>query len=291
MNAFEDILYSVDGHVATITLNRPDVLNSISLGLENEFHAALDLADADDQVRVIILTGAGRSFSAGYDMSGTPTKPYGTLDPTGDEIGDYLAYWYSFDSGTTEKLLHLWRLKKPVIAAVHGYVMGGGFWYATAADITIAADTAVFGQPEVRHISNTTFLFVALCGWKVANRFALTGDHMDAAEALRVGLINEVVPETDMLTRARALAERIAMVPPHSVRMNKAIAMRGLMAAGVAAGLELNGALSTLGHTSHGPERQALFDAMEANGMRGYLDARDGRFLPEPFGPKSRPRS
>src|SRR2546421_569732 len=83
---------------------------------------------------------------------------------------------------------------EPIIAAVQGWVMGGGFWYSLAADITIAADNAVFAQPEVRHTSNTTILFAALAGWKAAHRYALTGDHLDAAEALRLGLVNEVVP-------------------------------------------------------------------------------------------------
>ena len=84
-------------------------------------------------------------------------------------------------AGQTER----YDLAKPIIAAVNGGAMGGGFWYQLAADITIASDKAVFAQPEVRHISNSTFLFTALCGWKAANRWALTGDHFDADEALR----------------------------------------------------------------------------------------------------------
>src|SRR5262249_57609171 len=84
---------------------------------------------------------------------------------------------------------HMWRLGKPVIAAVNGWAMGGGFWYQLAADITIASDQAGFAQPEVRHISNSSFLFGALCGWKTANRWALTGDHFDAEEPLRIGMV------------------------------------------------------------------------------------------------------
>ena len=78
-----------------------------------------------------------------------------------------------------------------MIAAVNGWAMGGGFWYQLAADITIASDKAVFAQPEVRHIPTSSFLFTALCGWKAANRWALTGDHFDAQEALRIGMVNE----------------------------------------------------------------------------------------------------
>jgi enoyl-CoA hydratase len=122
--------------------------------------------------------------------------------------------------------------------------MGGGFWYQLAADITIASDKAVFSQPEVRHISNTTFLFTALCGWKAANRWALTGDHFDAEEAYRIGMVNEVVPHDELMTRARALAARIALVPEPAVRINKAIAMQGMQASGVNSALALEARLA-----------------------------------------------
>jgi len=171
---------------------------------------------------------------------------------------------------------------------VNGYAMGGGFWYSTACDITIASERAVFAQPEVRHISNSTFLFAALCGWKVANRYALTGDHIDAAEALRIGLVNEVVPHDELLPRTRRLAERIAMVPEPSVRLNKQVTAYGLLASGINAGLLVNGPLSALAHSSHGPERERLWEAQARAGMKGFLDARDRPFHPEPFGPKSR---
>ncbi|MFN8638571.1 MAG: enoyl-CoA hydratase/isomerase family protein [Dehalococcoidia bacterium] len=202
-------------------------------------------------------------------------------------VGEYIRWWERNDATNVDKLLHLWKLTKPVIAAVNGYAMGGGFWYVTASDITIASEAAVFAQPEVRHISNTTFLFTALVGWKVANRYALTGDHMSAQEALRIGLVNEVVPADQLLPRAMELARRIAKVPEPSVRLNKHIAMQGLLASGVQAGMLLNGALSALVHTSHLPERDEMFEAQRLGGMRGFLQVRDDKFHPEPFGPKS----
>jgi enoyl-CoA hydratase/carnithine racemase len=282
--------YAVEGPIATINFNRPDVMNAITPELEAELHRAFDEADDDPAVRVIILTGSGNAFSAGYDMGSAERQASGTKpsDPTGKSIGEFIAHWQRNDAANIEKLMHLWRLSKPVIGAVNGWAMGGGFWYQLATDITIASDRAVFAQPEVRHISNTTLLFALLCGWKVANRFAITGDHFDAQEALRIGMINEVVPHDELMPRARELAERIAMVPEASVRMNKAVAMMGLQASGAYAGMLLNGALSAIVHSSFGPERERLFEAQQEHGMRGYLDARDGPFLPEPFGPKSR---
>ena len=286
--AYETILYDKSGPVLTITLNRPEALNAISPQLTLELHQALDEGDADGEVRAIIVTGAGRAFSAGYDIARRPGGK-STLDPTGSEVADFLKFWWMRDSDAVRRLTHLWHLSKPVIAAVHGWVMGGGFWYSLACDITIAADNAVFAQPEVRHISNTTFLFAALAGWKAAHRYSLTGDHFDAAEALRLGIVNEVVPQAEMMPRARALAERIARVPEPSVRLNKAITCFGLQAMGIGAGMLMNVPLSNLAHASYNAERGELLAALQTGGLKAFLEARDGAFLPEPFGPKSRP--
>jgi len=283
---FADLLYDKKGPVAVITLNRPEAMNSLTPELENELHQALDLADGDPEVRCAVLTGAGAAFCAGYDMG--PEGPDGRpMDPTGKSVGEYIDFWYRSDARAVEKLNHLWRLHIPVIAAVNGWALGGGFWYQLAADITIAARGAVFGQPEVRHISNSTFLMAALVGWKATNRYSLTGDHLDAEEALRIGLVNEVVDDDALLDRALELANRIAMVPEAAVRVNKAITMMGLQAAGVNAGMLLNGALSSIVHSSHGPDREELFDAQRRDGLRGYLKTRDDKFRPEPFGPRS----
>jgi len=286
--AYEAILYEKSGPVATITLNRPQALNAINPQMTAELHTALDVADADPDVRAIVLTGAGRAFSAGYDIARRPDGR-SSLDPAGVEVADFLKRWWTTDSQSTRHLLHLWQLGTPVIAAVHGWVMGGGFWYSLACDITIAADDSVFAQPEVRHISNTTFLFAALAGWKAAHRYSLTGDHFDAAEALRLGIVNEVVPAAELMAKARALAERIARVPEPAVRLNKAITCYGMLAMGVGAGMLTNIPLSALAHASFNEERGKLLEAMQTGGLRAFLDARDGGFLPEPFGPKSKP--
>jgi enoyl-CoA hydratase len=284
---YETILYDVSGPVATITLNRPDALNAISPQVTSELHAALDAADADPDVRAIILTGAGRGFSAGYDIARRPDGS-SSLDARGQEPAAYLERWWTGDGAGTRRLMHIWEMSTPVIAAVHGWVMGGGFWYSLACDMTIAADNAVFAQPEVRHVSNTTFLFAALAGWKAAHRYGLTGDHFDAAEALRLGLVNEVVPAAELMPRARALAERIAKVPEPSVRLNKAVTCYGLMAMGLGAGMMMNIPLSALAHASFNQDRVDLLDAMQKGGLKAFLDARDGKFRPEPFGPRAK---
>ncbi len=277
--AYTMILYEKAGPVVTITLNRPQSLNAINPQMTAELHGALDEAEADSAVRAIILTGAGRAFSAGYDIARRPDGR-SSLDPTGVEPAEFLKRWWTSDSDSTRRLLHLWHLSKPVIAAVHGWVMGGGFWYSLACDMTIAADNAVFAQPEVRHVSNTTFLFAALAGWKAAHRYALTGDHFDAAEALRLGIVNEVVPLAELMPKARAVAERIAQVPEPSVRLNKAVTCYGLLAMGLGAGMLMNIPLSNLAHASYNAQRGELLAAMQEGGLRAFLEARDGAIYP-----------
>jgi enoyl-CoA hydratase len=282
-----ELLYAVEDKIATITLNRPERMNALTHELEAELHRAFDRADADREVRAIILTGAGRAFCAGYDQAQTGKTGTRPIDPKGKSHAEYIEFWQRLDAGRVGYWTHMWRLGKPIIAAVNGWAMGGGFWYQLAADITIASDQAVFAQPEVRHISNTTFLFGALCGWKAANRWALTGDHFDAQEALRIGMVNEVVPHEALMETARALAKRIALVPEPSVRLNKAITMMGIQAAGLYSGLLLEGTLGALAHASHDEFREQLFEAQRTGGLKAYLEMRDGPFQPEPMGPRS----
>jgi enoyl-CoA hydratase/carnithine racemase len=283
----QDLLYEVADEIATITFNRPQRMNALTHDLEAELHRRFDEADADRRVRVIILTGAGRAFCAGYDQGETGKSGTRHSDPKGKSHAEFIEFWQRADAGRVAHWTHMWGLGKPIIAAVNGWAMGGGFWYQLAADITIASEQAVFAQPEVRHISNSTFLFGALCGWKAANRWALTGDHFDAQEALRLGMVNEVVAHEALMVTARALAKRIALVPEPAVRLNKAITMLGIQAAGVYSGLLLEGALGALAHSSHNELREKLLEAQRAHGLKGYLDMRDGPFQPEPMGPRS----
>lgn len=282
---FETILYEQSGPVATITLNRPEALNAISPTLEAELHRALDVADADTSVRSIILTGAGRAFSSGYDIARgegaderVPSTP----------AGPFLRARLKGSMQDPKKMLHIMELGKPVIAAVNGWCIGGGFFYSLPCDVTIASDRAVFALPEVRMISNSTFLFAAIAGWKVAHRYTLTGDHFDAAEALRIGVVNEVVPHDELMPRAMSFAERLAQVPPDSVRLNKMITTYGLEAMGLGSALNVNAMLSAFALASgDGPDVAHLEEARQQGGLRAFLEARDGPFIPEPFGPRS----
>lgn len=275
-----DVLAHSDGEVLILTLNRPEVMNALSPQMVAQLHEELRRADQDESVRAIVLTGEGAAFSAGYDMGARKMKA--------DTSEETLRRWWDKDFGDISYLQEMMGLSKPVIAAVNGWCLGGGLWYALAADVTFAGESAVFGQPEVRHISNTTILFAALCGWKNAHRYGLTGDHFDAAEAMRIGVVNDVVTDDHLLEKSTAYAKRVAQVPAASVRVNKAITSMGLEVMGLRAAMRLNGTLSAIAHASGDSHEVAgLVEAKDREGMRGFLKARDTPFRPEPGGPRS----
>lgn len=278
----DHLLCEQDGPVGIITFNRPEVMNAINFDLEVALHQALDRAAEDDSIKVIVLAGAGdRAFSAGYDMS-HKTRPEGT--------GEIIRHWWKVDMKTPANHWHLLSLDKPIIAAVHGWCLAGGFWYALASDVTIAADNAVFAQPEIRETQNSTALLTYLAGWKNAARYALTGDHFDAEEALRIGVINEIVPRDELMDHTLALAKRMAMVPADSLRLNKKINAAALDAMGLRSALDSAGMLGTIVHSlaRESPELQEMHRVRREEGMAASLKVRDDKFRPEPGGPRSK---
>lgn len=288
--AFEHILYEKQREGVLITLNRPDQLNALNDAMRDELDRALDEAEGDPAVRAIVLTGAGRAFCAGADMgnnSGRGTAwPSGM--PPGEEVGSFLDAKRERDIVGTRRLQHLWSLQKPVIGAINGWAMGWGSWIALCTHMTFASDRAVFAQPEVRQISNTNFIWTLLAGFKQALRYGLTGDHIDAKEALRIGLVNEVVPHDELLDHCFDLVERIAMISPETIKLNLLVATKGLEMMGLNNAWAMNAELSGMVHASIRQDyRKPLEDAGQQRGMRGYLEERDGPFQPEPFGPRA----
>jgi len=289
MPEYQEILYEKQRGGVLITLNRPEALNAITRSMLKEMHHALAEAEADPEVRAIVLTGAGRAFSSGFDQRTTSGRrrdmqwPYGM--PTDMSTADLLNYWRVDDA----KLMHIFELTKPVISAIRGWAMGGGCWLALFTHITIAADDAVFAQPEVRHGSNTSFMWTLLAKFKNALRYSLVGDHIDAQEALRIGLINKVVPADQLLEECFSIVERIAHVPPETVKINLAISTMGLQMMGLRDALLLDSELSVAAHMMLREEfRRPLDEARTSQGTKAYLQLRDGPFQPEPFGPRSK---
>ena len=288
---YQEILYEKQRSGVLITLNRPEALNAITRPMLKELHNALDQAEADPEIRAIVLTGAGRAFSSGFDQRTTSGRrrdmqwPQGM--PTDMSTADLLNYWRVDDA----KLMHILELTKPVIGAVRGWAMGGGCWLALFTHITIAADDAVFAQPEVRHGSNSSFMWTLLAGFKNAIRYSLVGDHIDAPEALRIGLVNKVVPADKLLDECFSIVERIAHVPPETVKINLAISTMGLNMMGFRDALLMDSELSVAAHMMLNEKFRRPLDEVRANqGTKAYLQLRDGPFQPEPFGPRSKKR-
>jgi enoyl-CoA hydratase/carnithine racemase len=160
---------------------------------------------------------------------------------------------------------------------------------ALCCHLTIAADDAVFGQPQVRHGSATDFIWVLLAGFKNALRYSLTGDHLDAREALRIGIVNQVVPKDKLLDESFRLVERIALIPPETVKINLHIAALGLEMMGLRKAWVMNAELAAMARLSKREEFcRHLEEAKKRGGLKAFLKERDDPFKPEPFGPRSK---
>jgi enoyl-CoA hydratase/carnithine racemase len=281
----ESVLTRVEDRVLTVTLHRPRQLNAISPQMEDELWAVLREADSDPAIRAIVLTGAGRAFCAGYDLAEEASCGE-------DRAADAVRRAWRTARREQARHLEIMKLETPVIAAVNGWCLGGGLWYALACDITIASEQAVFGQPEVREAGTSTFLLAALVGWKHAHRYALTGDHFDAAEALRIGVVNEVVAPEQLAATAQALAARISKLPPDGVRMTKAMTSLGIEAMGLGTGLEVAGLVAVaISASIDGDALDELNRIRATEGTRASVSFRDRPFIPEPSGPRSAERS
>ena len=294
MAEFETILFEKQRRGVLITLNRPNVLNAMNRLLKDELDAALALTRDDEAIRAVVITGAGGSFSVGDDLSestaGPTAWPYGI--PENSALVD--AYDGLRNAARKDKIdrqLYRWHFSKPIIAAVRGWCLGSASALALSAHLTIAADDAVFGQPQVRHSDGTDFIWTVLGKFKNGLRYGLTGDHIDAKEALRLRLINKVVAKEQLLEEAFRLVERIALVPPDTVKINLQKATSGYEMMGLAKAWSLNAELSGLAQLSRREEfYRPLEEARQRGGLPAFIDSRDAPFQPEPFGPRAKRR-
>jgi enoyl-CoA hydratase len=221
------VLYEVDDKVSIITLNRPEKLNAISAELLGQLLDAFHRADADPATSVVLLRAEGRSFCAGYDIG---AKPEGA---EGDD-------WRSSPIKAHQHLAHQldfemtpWNMQKPVIASVQGHVMGGGCELVMLCDLTIAADNASFGEPEVRFSSvGPAIVMPAIIGYKKARELLYFGDTIDAGTARQLGMVNRVVPLAELRERSLAWAKRLAQISPEALYATKLAINRGADAAG-----------------------------------------------------------
>jgi enoyl-CoA hydratase len=219
---YDTLQYELDGPVAVITMNRPEVANAQNTALIDDLDAAFDEADADDVVRVVILAGAGRHFSSGHDLKAIVGQeepdPWVAMRETPEGKFHHEKVMY-FD-----RCVRIHDFRKPTIAAVQGSCVAAGLMLACMCDLIVAADDAVFQNPVLRMTGAGVELLVEPweLGIRKAKEFLLTGDRIDAPEAWRLGLVNKVVPRAELMDAARELAHKIALVPPVTAQVVKA---------------------------------------------------------------------
>jgi enoyl-CoA hydratase/carnithine racemase len=226
------VRYETDEKVSIITLDRASKLNAINAAMKDQIIEAFARADKDPATSVVVLRANGRSFSAGFDIGHSPDRGQesGAADPnTWDQI-----LHRSFDFGMAP-----WSTRKPVIASVHGHVLGGGCELTLMCDLTIAADDAKFGEPEVR-FSHLGPLMVMpwIIGLKRARELLFFGDMIDAKTALEFGMVNRVVPAAELRQATIKYAKRLALISPEALRWGKRVINRGAEIAGFRAALE-----------------------------------------------------
>ena len=271
MTSYESIRVERDGHVAHLQLNRPERINALGKAMLLEIQQAMDALEADAEVRAIVLSGAGRGFSSGFDL-----KEQMARRPEG------AAAWrevLDLDFSTT---MRFWDCPKPTLAAIHGPCMAGAFEMALACDLSVCSADAVFGEPELKFGAGiVTLLLPWMVGPKAAKDILLTGeDGIGAERALQLGIVSRVVPPGEHLSETLRIARRIAVVDPDLVRdtkkaLNRTYEIQGMRAA-LDTALDIDHAIE-----SHGsPDKRRFMDLAREQGLKAALAWRDARFKP-----------
>lgn len=215
------VTFEKTGRIGRITLNRPERLNAINDDLPRDLQNAVEMADADRDVHVMVLSGAGDAFCAGYDLAHyaqDPDNPM-TQDMPWDPLQDFQFMW-----ANTQRFMSLFRAMKPVICKVHGYAVAGGSDIALCSDVVIMEDPARIGYMPARVWGcPTTAMWTFRLGPEKAKRMLLTGDTVTGTEAAEMGLVLKAVPRADLDTEVEALAERMSTVPINQLAMNKMV--------------------------------------------------------------------
>lgn len=248
----------------TLTLNRPDKMNAMNQGLGDALEAAVRRAVADPDVRAVILTGAGRAFSAGFDLEGEDFE----LD----------AESWREDIGANMRRMQLIReVPIPIIAAVNGYALAGGLELMLCCDMAIAAEDARLGEPEVRHVSAPPTLMLP---WTVAMPHArylmYTGDMIDGREAERIHLVNKAVPAEQLMAEAEKLARKCARMPGSAIKFAKAALNHHQETAGLPSSWSYNRETTAMLHASEDGRRWMRM--LKEMPLKAFLDIREKPF-------------
>ena len=275
---FETLLYAVDGAIATITLNRPESLNTIVPPMPDEIEAAVNAAVRNTGVKVIVLRGAGRSFCGGFDFGAGfhHWDEYITTDGEWDPGKDFM-FATAPALAPTQKFMSLWRSPKPVIAQVHGWCVGGGSDYALCADLVIASEDSRIGTPYSRmwgaYLSG---MWLYRLGLTRAKEFALTGKPLSGREAADCGLINRAVPFAELEAEVHRTARQLASIPLSQLSAMKLIVNQAYENMGLAATQTLGPILDGLMRNT--PDAKEFIELARAQGVKAAVERRDGPF-------------
>ena len=268
--AAEPVLLVEDlGAVRRLTMNRPRALNALNAELMDSLMDALDDAASDGNVSVLVLRGAGRAFSAGYDLNEDAAG--GVMDSVG---------WHAELEHSTAQMLRILDHPKPVIASVQGYCLAGGTDLMLACDLAVAADDAFFGYVDVRFGSGVVSMFLPwVVGVRTAKEMLFTGeDRISAAEALRIGLVNRVVPKEQLDEATMALAGEIAKNEPFVVQTTKRALNRVWDVAGFRAAMAANTELDAIIETANLEARAEFRRITEEQGLKAAIAWRDAQY-------------
>ena len=256
-------------HVRRVTLNRPEKRNALNHELRGGILEALEAGDADPDVRVMIVRGAGTSFSAGYDLGG---------GNEGQEMP-----WYtpggegSWPRHVTQGWMRIWEFSKPVIAQVHGYCLAGGSELATCCDLVYCADDAKMGYPAVRFGVPDNHFHAWFVGMRKAMEMMVTGDSLSGVECAELGWANASVPEAELEAKVLEVAQRVASVPPDVCALNKRVVHRQMEIMGLHTGIRAGSELCALG--THTQSMADFIAKSREKGLTATLQERD-----KPFG-------
>jgi len=269
---YQNIIYEKDpqdSRLVRIILNQPERMNTLSYDMLMDIRHALVTAERDPDVKVIIIKGAGRAFSSGYDLGARPRFTEGLTPLVAAE--DHIKYYHQ------DVWFTIWNLQKPVIAQVHGYALAGASEFVTMCDLTIMADDAVTGYPPVRAMSvPDLFYWPWVCGLKRAKYLSLSGDPITGKEAAEIGLATMSVPADKLEETVTMVAKRLAMIPGELLFLNKAACNKSMEIMGMRVAVELVGKFHDYSHTFAAVREFGRIS--QEKGLRAALEWRDGKF-------------
>ena len=267
---FNTLNLDIGTHFATIKLNRPEKMNALSKEMQSELLGAIDYLEGNEPTRAVIIAGEGKCFSAGFDISSNVSKSR-TIQDVRDSVRHENEVWFK-----------IWRSRMPYVAAVHGYCLGGACDLAMVCDITIAAESAQFGEPEIQFQSAPGFPIMPwVLGMKKTKELLLTGDRIGAPEAERIGLVTRVVPDDQLMAEARRFAIKLAKVPRPAMRLNKEALNRAYDLRGFSSAIELGAEYFAMVLSSDSEERREFKRIAQEQGMRAAFKWRDAKFADE----------